>query len=441
MAVRMTEEITFGDLIDRGILDITDGYRAQNSELGGNGLIFLRAGHVTDSHIDFTGVERFHDELTPRLKEKISRPGDVAVTTKGNSTGRIAFVKPTMPPFVYSPHMSRWRSLDRDQLEPGFLRYWSSGREFAIQLRGMSASTDMAPYLSLRDQRRLKLTLPPIDNQRAISNALGALDEKIEQNREAAQALEWLARAIFRAWFVDFEPVKAKAAGATAFPSMPQPVFNALPTCFVDSEIGLVPEGWEVKSLSEIATFLNGLALQKYPPRADREDLSVVKIAELRKGSTDGADLANGDVPAEYVIDDRDLLFSWSGTLEAEFWFGGKGALNQHLFKVTSPHFPSWFCLLWIRQHLPWLKAIAASKATTMGHIKRGHLQEAQVVVPPAPVLSQADQVIGSLYDLHAQLMIESRKLVSMRDYLLPKLLSGEVRIHSSLSSGEKKSD
>ena len=428
---------TFGDLIDCGVLDVTDGYRAQNSELGGNGLIFLRAGHVSDSHIDFKGVERFHEELTPRLKEKISEPGDVAVTTKGNSTGRVAFVTPAMPPFVYSPHMSRWRSLDRDQLEPGFLRYWSRSREFAIQLGGMSASTDMAPYLSLRDQRRLQITLPQIDNQRVIASVLGALDDKIEQNRKTAQSLERLARAVFQAWFVDFEPVKAKAAGATAFPSMPQPVFDALPMRFVDSDIGPVPEGWEVKALAEIATFLNGLALQKYPPRGDGQDLRVIKIAELRKGSTEGADLANSDVPAAYVIKDRDLLFSWSGTLEAESWFGGNGALNQHLFKVTSSHFPSWFCLQWIHQHLPSFRTIAASKATTMGHIKRGHLQEARVVVPPTTAIREADHVIGRLHDLHAQLVIESRNLVTMRDYLLPKLLSGQVSAESLLPEAE----
>ena len=229
------------------------------------------------------------------------------------------------------------------------------------------------------------IVVPSPAEQQAIASVLGALDDKIEQNRRTARALERLARTIFRAWFVDFEPVKAKAAGATAFPSMSQPVFDALPTRFVDSDIGSVPEGWEVKALTDIASFLNGLALQKYPPRNDGEDLRVIKIAELRKGSTNGSDLANSDVPTDYVIDDRDLLFSWSGTLEAEFWFGGKGALNQRLFKVTSPRFPSWFSLLWIRQHMPWFRAIAASKATTMGHIKRGHLHEAQVVVPRPP--------------------------------------------------------
>ena len=142
--------------------------------------------------------------------------------------------------------------------------------------------------------------------------------------------------------------------------------------------------------------------------------------------------VANSDVPEEYVIDDRDLLFSWSGTLEAEFWFGGKGALNQHLFKVTSLHFPRWFSFHWIRQHLPWFRTIAASKATTMGHIKREHLQDAQVIVPSAAVLREADHVVAPLHDIQAQLMIESRKLAAMRDYLLPKLLSGNVGVEAA---------
>ena len=285
------------------------------------------------------------------------------------------------------------------------------------------------PKLTQGNLNRIEISHPLLPEQRAIAGVLGALDDKVEQSRRTARALERLARAIFRAWFVDFEPVKAKAGGAASFPSMPKRVFDALPNRFVDSEIGPVPEGWELKPIATIATFLNGLALQKYPPRGDGEDLRVIKIAQLRKGSSEGAAWANSDVAEQYMIGDRDLLFSWSGTLEAEFWFGGKGALNQHLFKVTSSHFPSWFCFLWIRQHLPWFRAIAASKATTMGHIKRGHLQETPVVVPPNEVLHEANEVIGPIYDLFGQMMIESRKLAAMRDVLLPKLLSGEVRV------------
>ncbi len=160
------ERTTFGDLISEGSLEIGDGYRAKNEELGGDGPIFLRAGHVTDTHIDFSGVERFHSELESRVRSKLAKPGDAVVTTKGNSTGRTTFVTASMPPFVYSPHLSYWRSKDPTRVEGGFLRYWSKGAEFTGQLAGMKASTDMAPYLSLVDQKRLRISLPPIAQPR-----------------------------------------------------------------------------------------------------------------------------------------------------------------------------------------------------------------------------------------------------------------------------------
>ncbi len=164
-------------------------------------------------------------------------------------------------------------------------------------------------------------------------------------------------------------------------------------------------------------------------PAGDGTDLSVIKIAELRKGSTEGGALANSNVPDAYVIDDGDLLFSWSGTLEVALWFGGRGALNQHLFKVTSNNYPRWLCLHWVRQHLPEFRLIASSKATTMGHIKRGHLDAALVAVPDTASLKAADDTIAPLYDLYANLAIETRKLAALRDYLLPRLLSGRVRV------------
>ncbi len=416
-----------GDLIAEGSLSIGDGYRAKNSELSTSGLPFARAGNI-DGGFQFDEADRFPEQDLAKVGDKVSQPSDVVFTSKG-TVGRLAFVRETTPRFVYAPQLCFWRALATDVIDARWLYYWMCGAEFTQQISGVKGQTDMADYVNLTDQRRMAITLPPTSIQRAIAGVLGALDDKIEQNRRTARTLERLARAIFRAWFVDCEPVKAKVAGATSFPSMLKAVFEALPTRFVDSEIGPVPEGWELKPIATIATFLNGLALQKYPPRGDGEDLRVIKIAELRKGSVEGAAWSNGDVAEQYVIGDGDLLFSWSGTLEAEFWFGGKGTLNQHLFKVTSSRFQRWFCFLWIRQHLPWFRAIASSKATTMGHIKRGHLQETLVVVPPNEVLHEANEVIGSIYDLFGQLMIESRKLAAMRDVLLPKLLSGEARV------------
>ena len=389
----------------------------------------LRGDNIAQGVLRWEGAKRWPQELTDHVQSYWLREDDVVIAMDRpwiEAGLKFASVRESDTPALLVQRVARLRGSDR--LQSRFLRYLIAARSFAEYVLAIQTGTAV-PHISAQQIKEFEVALPPLAEQRAIADILGALDDKIEQNRRTARALERLARAIFRAWFVDFEPVKAKAAGAASFPSMPQSVFDVLPLRFVDSEIGPVPEGWELKPIATIATFLNGLALQKYPPRGDGEDLRVIKIAELRKGSAEGAAWANSDVAEQYVIGDRDLLFSWSGTLEAEFWFGGKGALNQHLFKVTSSHFPSWFCFLWIRQHLPWFRAIAASKATTMGHIKREHLQETQVVVPPNEVLHEANEVIGPIYDLFGQLMIESRKLAAMRDVLLPKLLSGEVRV------------
>ena len=222
-------ESTFQELLYEGLLEIGDGYRAQNNELGGTGPIFLRAGHVTDSHIDFTDVEHFHEHLAFKMRSKMSKVGDTIVTTKGNSTGRISFVTDRLPPFVYSPHLSYWRSRDPEKLCGGFLRYWSQGVEFIEQLSGMKASTDMAPYLSLTDQRRLSITLPPLAEQKAIAAVLGALDDKIDLNRRMNATLEALARALFQSWFVDFDPVRAKLDGRPPRPSHRRPLPRVIP--------------------------------------------------------------------------------------------------------------------------------------------------------------------------------------------------------------------
>ena len=276
--------------------------------------------------------------------------------------------------------------------------------------------------------------IPEIKEQRAVASVLAQIDGKIEHNRHLGERLEHLADRAFHAWFISFDPVKAKVSGQSWYPSMPQELFDSLPDSWDSSPIGPVPSGWRLKPLSEVANFLNGLALQKFPPKGDDSDLPVIKIAQLRKGSTEGADRAGSAVPSQYVVDDRDLLFSWSGTLDVALWFGGRGALNQHLFSVTSDQIPRWMCLLWIRHYLPWFRSIATSKATTMGHINRHHLDDALVVIPPPPVLEAAHQLIGSAYDMYSDLMIESRRLANLRDYLLPKLLSGSLRL-SALSS------
>lgn len=184
-----------------------------------------------------------------------------------------------------------------------------------------------------------------------------------------------------------------------------------------------------MRSLDSIANYLNGLALQKFPPESEDEFLPVIKIAQLRAGNTNGADRASARIKSEYVVVDGDVLFSWSGSLEVEVWNGGRGALNQHLFKVTSNEVPKWFYFFATRQHLSDFRAIAAGKATTMGHIQRKHLTNARIAVAPPESMKQFDAVIASQFDQLVNNAQQSRSLAQLRDTLLPNLISGELRI------------
>lgn len=288
----------------------------------------------------------------------------------------------------------------------------------------------------------LELDIPPKPEQRAIAHILGTLDDKIELNRRANETLEAMARTLFKAWFVDFEPVRAKMEGrwqrGQSLPSLPAHLYDLFPDRLVESELGEVPEGWEMRSLDSIANYLNGLALQKFPPESENEFLPVIKIAQLRAGNTNGADRASARIKPEYVVVDGDVLFSWSGSLEVEVWNGGRGALNQHLFKVTSDTVPKWFYFFATRHHLQNFRAIAAAKATTMGHIQRKHLTDSRIAVAPPKSMEKFDIAIAPLLDQMVSNAQQSRFLAQLRDTLLPKLISGELRVQDAKRFLEK---
>lgn len=206
-------------------------------------------------------------------------------------------------------------------------------------------------------------------------------------------------------------------------------LYDLFPSSFADSPLGPIPSGWEVKPLSKIATFLNGLALQKYPARAEEDFLPVIKIAELRNGISTSTDQANTNLPTEYIVHNGDILFSWSGSLMVKVWSGEKGALNQHLFKVFSNGYPKWFYYLWVNHYLPMFQEIAADKATTMGHIQRKHLDQAKVVCPSAAFLDKMDKIFGVILSKIILNNKQIQTLTELRDTLLPRLISGKIRV------------
>lgn len=312
-------------------------------------------------------------------------------------------------------------------ITPWYLLFWLMAHERFLLSSVVEYTGIGAGKLDTRRMQSLPFWVPPPNQLSAIESFAKSLDDRIALLRETNATLEAIAQALFKSWFVDFDPVHARARGEQPAGLAPE-VAALFPDSFEESALGMVPKGWQAEPLDEIADFLNGLALQKYPPEGD-ETLPVIKIAQLRKGDTVGADRASRNIKPEYIIQNGDVLFSWSGSLEVEVWCGGEGALNQHLFKVTSQRFQKWFYLRWTKTHLTNFKHIAASKATTMGHIQRKHLTEAMVVVPSSQVLAEADKIFGPLLDQWINNAEQAQTLANLRDTLLPRLISGQLRL------------
>ena len=193
---------------------------------------------------------------------------------------------------------------------------------------------------------------------------------------------------------------------------------------------GELPEGWVSASLLDIANYLNGLAMQKFRPVDGEKGLPVLKIKELRQGTCDvSSELCSPNIKPEYIVHDGDVIFSWSGSLLVDLWCGGTCGLNQHLFKVTSEKYPKWFYYAWTVHHLARFVAIAADKATTMGHIKREELANAEVVIPDSGSMERIGGVLQPMYDLIISNRIENHKLAMLRDTILPQLMSGELDV------------
>ncbi|MDQ2668061.1 MAG: restriction endonuclease subunit S, partial [Gemmatimonadota bacterium] len=327
------------------------------------------------------------------LAANCARPGDLIFTQRG-TIGQVALV-PSGGADRYLISQSQMKlTVDIYKTSALFLYYVFTSLEQQCYIRQHAIQTGV-PHTNLGILRNTPLRLPPVAEQRNIATVLGGLDDKIELNSRMNATLEQMARTLFQSWFVDFDPVRAKIDGR-APAGLDAETAALFPDHLTETEIGHVPQGWEVRNLDKAAHYLNGLALQKYPANHN-PTLPVIKIAQLRKGDTEGADRCNSNVPSEYVVQDGDVLFSWSGSLEVELWCGGPGALNQHLFKVTSNEFPKWFYYLWTLHHLDEFRLIAAAKATTMGHIQRGHLSAAKVLVPPRPLLDAMTCIVSPL--------------------------------------------
>ena len=393
------------------------------------GVPIIIGQHLHDFRVDDSqGFNYITSEHADRLGNANAQRGDIVFTHRGN-IGTVAYIpgNSRFDRYVVSQSQFLLRC-DSTKAIPEFVTAYFKTRAGQHQLLANSSQVGVPSIAQpVSYLRTVEIPLPPLSEQRRIADTLGALDDKIELNRRMTETLEQMARALYKSWFVDFDPVRAKMDGQEPF--MAPQLWDLFPDRLVDSDLGEIPAGWEVKTLDEIADYRNGLALQRFRPEEGEERLPAVKIAQLRTGKADGNEWAKASITADCIIDDGDVVFSWSGSLLVKVWCGGRAALNQHLFKVTSRQYPKWFFRHCTESHLPAFQAIAAGKTTTMGHIKREHLKEAKCAVPSGALLTMVDGILGGLFSRVVAANVESRDLSILRDNLLPKLLSGGLRL------------
>lgn len=398
------KEVRLGD-----VAILSTGFPFKGDLYSSEGVRVVRGDNVT------IGELRWPKEKDKRWKEPFDRTAefslqeaDIVIGMDGSRVGyNRAQIKKTDLPLLIAQRVACVRNNEKSL--QSYLYYQIFSNQFTRYIRNIQTGSAI-PHVSLKQIGDFKFHLPSIDEQHRISSILSSLDDKIAINRRICENLEAQAQALFKHWFIDFAPFKNGK--------------------FVESELGMIPEGWRVGRLTEIAEYMNGLAMQKFPPLSADDAIPVLKIKELGQSQCDNnSDKCSKQIKPEYIIKNGDVVFSWSGTLMVDIWCGGICGLNQHLFKVTSDNYPKWFFFRWTKHHLSEFIRIAKDKAVTMGHIKRGDLEKAFVVIPDRNTLDKMSEVMENIHNLIINTRLESSRLATLRDTLLPKLMSGEIKV------------
>ncbi|WP_072244980.1 restriction endonuclease subunit S [Roseibaca calidilacus] len=424
----MSGFVTLGDITTL----ITKG-TTPSAKLGGfsmSGVNFIKSESLKyDGSIDVTKFVFISEETNKKLQRSILRPNDILLSIAGANLGKCGLVTPQMLPANTNQAVAILR-LDETKADPRFVQFFLRNPQFvANNLAGVAQSAQ--PNLNLGDIAKFRIPDWPLPEQREIAGILGALDDKIELNRRMAATLEEMARSLYRSWFVDFDPVHAKAAGHP-----PAHMDKTTAALFPDRFGGDgLPEGWVREGLLQQAEWVNGAAYKNMHFSNHPDALPVVKIAELKAGITGNTKFTTTDLGEKFRICRGELLFSWSGnpdtSIDAFIWHLGDAWLNQHIF-VVRPNGKMSKAMLFscLRFFNPEMAEIARNKQTTgLGHITRKDLEAFPVCVASQSVVRSFEDKIQPLFDRYCDCLYQNQTLATLRDSLLPRLMSGELRV------------
>jgi type I restriction enzyme, S subunit len=406
------DERRLSDLIRLGVMEVGDGYRAKRVELSEEGLPFARAGNINDG-FRFEGAERLGWDAVKKAKHKVSKPGDVVFTSKG-TVGRFALVRDETPRFTYSPQLCFWRSLDHSVIDPRYLFAWMSSREFMRQVDAVKGQTDMADYVSLRDQRRMTVTLPPLHEQRGIAAVLGALDDKIELNQKMNRTLEEMAQAIFKSWFIDFDGVPEAE--------------------MIESELGLLPRDWRVGVVADLGSVVTGTTPPTKDPANYGTRFPFLKIPDMRRSvwatSTSTRLSHQGhSTQADRLVPKGSVAVSCIGTPGLVVLIREPTHTNQQINTVVPSEPSTWGWLFFALRGLAELIRARSSGGSVLLNLNKGQFSKVPVLIPTRDARSRFTDLVDPLLERIAAGEKESVTLGCLRDTLLPKLISGEIRV------------
>jgi type I restriction-modification system DNA methylase subunit len=382
---------------------------------------------IAEKNYSFSAGQYF-DVVKNRLPKYVLEEGDIVFGRKGAIDRNAIINKKQAGWFLGSDGIRLRFNICHSSLFFSYMLRKPSIKKWLLS-NGQGA---IMPTLNQKILDRLPVVFPVLEEQERIANILSALDRKIELNKLINHELEKLAKLLYDYWFVQFDfPISAEQATALGKPELAGKPYKSSGGPMVYSPVlkRRIPECWMVGNLLDVADFTNGIACQKYRPTGNQK-LPVIKIKEMRDGFTDATEFVGADsIPGKIIVENGDILFSWSASLEVMVWTGGKGALNQHIFKVTSTKYPRsiyYFALLNYLQHF---KMLADLRKTTMGHITQDHLEQSRVVLPPKAIAAEFDRLTSPLFSKILNTKKENQELTQLRDWLLPMLMNGQVKI------------
>ena len=383
-------------------------------------LKYLDTGNITENQIDTLQIFQKGEKLPSRAKRKVEK-GTIIYSTVRPNQKHFGYFDTYFDDLVVSTGFATLDVID-PRVNSKYLYYLLTQNSVISQLQSIGEnSTSSYPSIRPEDIGNLSFMFPDIDIQNKIADILTSIDKKIQINNQINQELEALAKTLYDYWFVQFDfpdqngkPYKSSGGKMVYNPELKREI----------------PEGWGVDSLWNIANFYNGLAMQKYRPDTNEDDyLPVIKIREMMNGFTKDTEKARLDIPTEAVVESGDILFSWSATLEIVIWGKERGALNQHIFKVTSDTYPKSFIYFELKSYLKVFKSIAELRKTTMGHITQDHLKQAKIVLPQIEIISKLDAKLQPIMLKQQILENQNQELTQLRDWLLPMLMNGQVKV------------